>query len=356
MTRASAPILVLSLAACATAPTVTPKESEAFRARSAVKKAMRILDKEPSAAADLFAEAYAIEASAALAYDLAYARERSGDLSSGEAGYLAARELLREQGEDRADPRLEASILGNLARVKLHRGDAAGAAEAAEELARKHGPDAAAWTRAALLRRAARQRLEARSDARTALTIDPQSAAALAAAALAELDAGNVAAAALILARAPDSEPLVLYARAEREAALGHDGDALVLLERARKLSPRSAGPRVRAAQILLDNADGKGAAEALAGLDDPASLTLRGVALRVAGDLAGAQSSYEAALARDADRPETLFDLALLYRDGLRKPALALETFRRYLAVEGRSLRRADEAKAAVKDLERGK
>src|SRR5262249_10954341 len=159
-------------------------------------------------------------------------------------------------------------------------------------------------------------------------------------------------AAELAAARAPEGDPLALVARAEIALKKGRDAEALAYLAHARRAAPQLALPRVRAALVLLDNGDPKGAAEELLGLDDPASLTRRGACFRAAGDAPGALAAYQAALGRDADRPEALFDLALLYRDALQKPALALETFRRYLAVEGRALKRTEEANAAMRDL----
>ena len=250
----------------------------------------------------------------------------------------AARDAIGRAYRDASARPSDAEAVGNLGRT-LHAWEQWDAALGAYARAEAVAPKTFAWPylRALVLQRLAKP-AEAAAALRAALAIDPGNVPARLKLAEALLDAGDLEASAAIFGalKDPSCEPAVELGLGRIAAAHGRHDEAIRHFERAIALFPEFGAAYYAAARSYraLGRADqAKGAlakhaeygarwpavddplADGVSALrDDPAALVKRGLARADRGDLAGAISLHEAALAANPSFAQAHANLISLY------------------------------------------
>lgn len=135
------------------------------------------------------------------------------------------------------------------------------------------------------------------------------------------------------------------------------DQEAFAHFDQAAKLDPASTVAKRNKAVVYLDCGDYARAAEELKQVtrSDPSDIdawVALGVAERGRGNLEAAARAYDKALDLDADTPDALYDLAVLYMDFEKKPGRARERLEQFLKAAPSAHPKKADAEARLKEL----
>ncbi len=337
----------LCLAACLLAvggcpppsPVVRPDPGLALRKREAVERynqGIRLLGSKKGTS--YFEAVTALEAAVALdpelfeaRYDLGLLYDRGNDYARARAAFS---EALRLRPGDRA-------ALFNLASAARRAGRLDEAVDMLEALVEAHPDDHAARNSLAVLYREQGDHAKAVEQARYVLDRDPRDVLAYnnLATVFSETDRHEMAEDLFrrALALSPD-QALVLNNLGLARLRSGRVQEALDMFLKAAAAEPPLPEAALNAAAVYMQSADYARAAAVYQRLAQRVPGFLPGlvglaVAQRGLGRMEEAERSYQRVLGLDAQHPEAMFNLGLLYMNHRGKPDWACEAFRRLLA-----------------------